>query len=60
MSALPESYTAYEWEKPLAPLTKAARPLAAPKAGEVVVKVLACGMCATYALSLPPARAPLT
>lgn len=46
--AHPESYTVYRWEEAMGPLVKAELPWKEPKEGEVVVKVLACGVCGTY------------
>lgn len=43
----PQSYTAARWEKKGAPLTLAEVPWKDPEEGEVVVKVLACGVCGT-------------
>ncbi|GJE88067.1 GroES-like domain-containing protein [Phanerochaete sordida] len=43
----PKSYTAYQWEAANTPLTRTERPWKDPEHGEVVVKVLACGVCGT-------------
>lgn len=42
----PKSYIAYRFEEAGGPLKKAEVEWKDPKAGEVVVKVLACGVCA--------------
>jgi D-arabinose 1-dehydrogenase-like Zn-dependent alcohol dehydrogenase len=45
MSSLPKSYTAAVFEEKGAPLTLKSIPLKEPSAGEVLVKVLAVGVC---------------
>lgn len=44
-SSYPASYVAYRWEETNGPLVKVDVPWKEPKEGEVVVKVLACGVC---------------
>lgn len=48
--AHPQTYIAYRFEKAGAPLTRAELPWTEPKEGEVVVKVLATGICASDSL----------
>ena len=43
----PQQYVAYQWEKALTPLVKTEKTWHDPEEGEVVVKVLACGICGT-------------
>ncbi|KAH7319423.1 putative alcohol dehydrogenase [Rhexocercosporidium sp. MPI-PUGE-AT-0058] len=45
MTSLPKTYKAAVFEKANAPLTIKDVPLEAPSAGQVLVKVLACGVC---------------
>ncbi|KAG4428921.1 hypothetical protein IFR05_015597 [Cadophora sp. M221] len=45
MTSLPKTYKAAVFEKANSPLTIKDLPLEAPSAGEVLVKVLACGVC---------------
>ncbi|CAL3972907.1 unnamed protein product, partial [Diplocarpon coronariae] len=49
MTSLPETYQAAVFEKAKGPLTIKDLPLAAPTAGQVLVKVLACGVCGSDA-----------
>ena len=49
--AHPATYIAYRFEKPGGPLTRVELPWVDPQEGEVVLKVLASGVCATY---VPP------
>ena len=44
--AHPESYTAFGFVAKDGPLERLTMPWSDPKAGHVVVKVLACGICA--------------
>lgn len=46
-STTPQSYTVYQWEAPNTRLVKAEQPWQNPEQGEVVVKILASGVCAT-------------
>lgn len=50
--ALPATYTVYRWEEAMGPLVKAEVPWSDPKEGQVIVKVLACGVCATFVASI--------
>lgn len=45
MASLPSTFKAVVIDKPKAPFNIVERPLKAPAAGEVLVKVLACGVC---------------
>lgn len=47
----PASYTAYAFTEPGGDLQKITVAWRDPYEGEVVLKVLACGVCATYVLS---------
>ena len=44
----PENYVVYRFEEKDGDLKRAVVPWKEPKAGEVIVKVLACGICGTY------------
>lgn len=46
--ANPESYIAYRFEEKNGNLKRTVVPWHDPKQGEVIVKVLACGVCGTY------------
>lgn len=46
----PQSYTAFQWDSPNTDLKKTEKPWKDPEQDEVVIKVLACGVCATYVL----------
>lgn len=55
----PRSYTAYAILEPGGKLQKITVPWKYPRPGEIVVKVLACGICATSVFLPPtPARMP--
>ena len=45
---IPESYAVYRFEEKDGPLKLAVVPWKEPKADEIIVKVLACGVCGTY------------
>ena len=49
----PESYTAYAFIKPGGKLERITVPWRFPEDGEIVVKVLACGVCGTCVPLLP-------
>jgi len=51
-SAHPKSYTAYAFVEKDGPLTPITFEWKDPQPGEIVVKVLACGVCAGYVLCL--------
>ena len=46
--AFPQKYTVYRFEEKNGQLKKAEVAWKNPSDGQVVVKVLACGVCATY------------
>ena len=46
--SLPSSYVAYAFMEKDGPLQRIVVPWSDPKPGQVVVKVLACGVCAGY------------
>jgi len=53
----PKSYTAYAFKKQNGPLEKVTVDWKDPQPGEIVVKVLACGVCARCgAICLAPRR----
>ena len=54
----PTSYIAYAITERGGKLQKIEVPWKYPRAGEIVVRVLACGVCATCVPSLLPARPP--
>lgn len=49
MSSHPKSYVCYRFEELNGKLKRAVVDWTEPKEGEVVVKVLACGVCGRYA-----------
>lgn len=44
----PENYVVYRFEEKGGALKRAVAPWKEPKHGEVIVKVLACGICGTF------------
>lgn len=46
----PQSYIAFQWDAPNTDLKKTEKPWKDPEQDEVVIKVLACGVCGTYVL----------